>query len=264
MSARRSIPGSMFKLAALSFLVAMPACSLPVLAPLNIFGTSSKLPIIGGSSNLQTESVASIKTLPENRIAVMPILETPDKIDNVVAEGAGEAISAELYSELSLAGGWQVVPDGDVEQAMAKLPPSTPGNLQDNALALGRAVSADGVLYGTVERYKERVGVAYAAASPAAVTFTLHLIDIKSKQVVWTAKFSKSQKALSENVLNLVNFIQNSGRWVRAHEIADEGVKAAVADLRSEIALNQNVKHFEPGSYEQMKEMSNRYKGGPE
>jgi hypothetical protein len=144
------------------------------------------------------------------------------------------------------------------------LPPSTVGNLQDNALALGRAVSADAVLYGTVERYKERVGVDYAAASPAAVTFTLHLIDLKSGEVLWTAKFSKSQKALSENVLNLVNFLQNSGRWVRAHEIADEGVKAAVADLRSELAYNQNVKRFEPGSYEQMKQMSHRYQGGAE
>src|ERR1700674_1244222 len=235
MSGRRSIPGSRFRLATLSFLLAMPACSLPFFAPLNKYDSPSKLPIIGGSSSLQTNSVASIKTLAENRIAVMAILETPDKIDNVVNEGAGEAISAELYSEMSLVGGWQLAPDSDVGQAMAKLPPSTPGNLQDNALALGHAVSADGVIYGTVERYKERVGVAYAAASPAAVTFTLHLIDIKSKEVVWTAKFSKSQKALSENMLNLVNFLQNSGRWVRAHEIADEGVKAAVADLRSEI-----------------------------
>jgi hypothetical protein len=264
MSARRSIPGSMLKLAVLSIVLAMPACSLPLFLGLNRYDSPSKLPIIGGNSNLHTDAVASIRTLAENRIAVMPILETPDKIDNVVAEGAGEAISAELYSEMSLVGGWEVAPDGDVEQAMAKLPPSTPGNLQDNALALGRAVSVDGVIYGTVEQYKERVGVAYAAASPAAVTFTLHLIDIKSKEVVWTAKFSKSQKALSENMLNLVNFLQNSGRWVRAHEIANEGVHAAVANLRSEIALNQNVKHFETGSYEEMKEMSHRYKGGPE
>ncbi len=260
MSARRWILG----LGALSAAIAITACSLPVASPIDNMMSANRLPIIGGSSDLQTESVRSIRTLTENRIAVMPILETPDKIDNLVAEGAGEAIGAELYSEMSLVGGWQVVPDSDVGQAMDKLPPVTPGNLQADALALGRAVSADGVIYGTVERYKERVGVDYAAASPAAVTFTLHLIDIKSGEVVWNAKFSKSQKALSENLLNLANFIQNSGRWVRAHEIANEGVKAAVADLRSEIALNQNIKHFEPGSYEQMKEMSNRYKGGPE
>jgi len=254
----------MLALAALPAAFVIAACSLPITTPIeNLYGTH-RLPIIGGSSNLQTESVPSIKTISENRVAVMPVLEAPDKFGGVVADGAGEAISAELYSEMSMSGGWEIVPDTDVEQAMSKLPPSTAGNLQDNALALGRAVSADAVLYGTVERYKERVGVDYAAASPAAVTFTLHLIDLKSREVVWTAKFSKSQKALSENVLNLVNFLQNSGRWVRAHEIADEGVKAAVADLRSELALNQNVKRFEPGSYEQMKQMSHRYQGGPE
>ena len=254
----------MLGLAALAAALAIAACSLPITAPIESLYGSPRLPIIGGSSNLQTESVPSIKTISENRVAVMPVLEAPDKFGGVVADGAGEAISAELYSEMSMSGGWEIVPDTDVEQAMSRLPPSTAGNLQDNALALGRAVSADAVLYGTVERYKERVGVDYAAASPAAVTFTLHLIDLKSREVVWTAKFSKSQKALSENVLNLVNFLQNSGRWVRAHEIADEGVKAAVADLRRELALNQNVKRFEPGSYEQMKQMSHRYQGGSE
>jgi hypothetical protein len=243
---------------------ALGACSTPITAPLDYFSGVHKLPIIGGSSDLQTESVRSIRTLTVNRIAAMPIVETPDKSDNVVAEGAGEAISAELFSEMSLLGGWEVVPDSDVEQAMQKLPPSTAGNLEDNALALGRQVSADAVIYGTVERYRERVGVDYAAASPAAVTFTLHMIDMKSRQVVWTAKFTKAQKALSENILNLYNFLQYSGRWVRAHEIANEGVKEAVADLRDELALNQNVKRFEPGSYEQMKEMSHRYQGGPD
>lgn len=187
---------------------ALGACSTPITAPLDYFSGVHKLPIIGGSSDLQTESVRSIRTLTVNRIAAMPIVETPDKSDNVVAEGAGEAISAELFSEMSLLGGWEVVPDSDVEQAMQKLPPSTAGNLEDNALALGRQVSADAVIYGTVERYRERVGVDYAAASPAAVTFTLHMIDMKSQQVVWTAKFTKAQKALSENILNLYNFLQ--------------------------------------------------------
>src|SRR5271157_6557476 len=96
--------------------LALTACSL------------RSVPIIGGPSNLQTESVRSIKTITVRRIAVMPILEAPDKSDKVVAEGAGEAITAELYSETALVGGWQVVPDTDVASAMQKLPPSTAGN----------------------------------------------------------------------------------------------------------------------------------------
>ncbi len=243
---------------------ALAACSIPVAAPADhIIGSGWHLPIVGGPSDLQTVSVRSIKALTVRRIAVMPMLEAPDQFDKVVAEGAGEAVSAELFGEMSLVGGWEIVPDVDVAKAMEKLPPLTIGNLQDDALALGRQVSVDAVLYGTVERYKERVGIDYAAASPAAVTFTLHLLDVSSQQVVWTAKFAKSQKALSENIMNLGNFIHNSGRWVRAHEIAQEGVKEAVADLRNQLALEQNVRHFETGSYEEMKQMGHRYRGEP-
>jgi hypothetical protein len=218
-----------------------------------------KLPIVGGPSDLQTESVRSIKTIQVRRIAVMPLIDIPDQTGKTIAEGASDAVTAELYSQMAIMGGWEIVPESDVSRAMQKLPPTTARNLEANALALGREVSADAVLYGTVERYKERVGVDYAAASPASVAFTLHLIDVRSKQAVWTAKFAKSQKALTENVLNLVNFVRNQGRWVRAHEIAMEGVKEAVADLRQQLALNENIKRFETGTYEELKRGEHRY-----
>ena len=133
----------------------------------------------------------------------------------------------------------------------------------DNALKLGREVSADGVLYGTVDRYKERVGADYAAASPASVSFSLKFVDLKSGQIVWTAKFAKSQAALSQNIFDLANFVQRSGRWVRAHEIAQEGVKEAVADLHGELNLSQNVKRFETGTYGELKSGQQRYNTGP-
>jgi hypothetical protein len=224
-----------------------------------------QVPIIGGPADLRSESVRSIKTVVVHRIAVMPVIEARDPTDKTappIADGAAEAVSAELYSQMAIEGGWEIVPDGDVARAMQKLPPTTPGNEQDNALALGRDVSADAVLYGTVERYTERVGVDYAAASPAAVTFTLHLIDATSKQVIWSASFAKSQKALTDNMTNLVSFVQNQGRWVRAHEIAMQGVKEAVNDLHSQLALGQgNVKRFEVGTYQQLKEHEYRYGG---
>jgi len=254
MSARFPNPSLAGLLAAVPFLLA--ACS----------STIHKLPVVGGPSNLQSESVRSIKTVQVRRIAVMPVLELPDQQDkSVIAEGASEAVSAELYSQVALAGGWEVVPDTEVATVMQKLPPATVGNQEQDALALGHEVSADAVLYGVVERYKERVGLDYAAQSPAAVTFTLHLIDLNTKQKVWTAKFSKTQKALTENVLNLAGFLRTQGRWVRAHEIALEGVKLAVADLHSQLALEQNIKHFEVGTYEQLKEHEHRYGegGGP-
>jgi hypothetical protein len=246
--------------AALACLAAV-ACANLVAKPIENQASWRKLPLIGGYSGLQTEAVRSIKSITVHRIALMPVVEAPDKTGSVIAGGAGESITAELYSEMALVGGWELVPDSDVAQALQKLPPTTPANEEQNATELGRQVSADAVLYGTVERYKERVGLDYAAASPAAVSFTLHLLDMKTKQIIWTAKFSKTQKALSENVLNLVNFLQNSARWVRANEIAQEGAQEAVADLQSRLALEENIKRFETGTYREMKEGANRYGG---
>ena len=57
--------------------------------------------------------------------------------------------------------------------------------------------------------------------------------------------------------------MQRSGRWVRAHEIAAEGVKEAVADLHGDLNLTQNVQRFETGTYGQLKSGQQRYNTGP-
>jgi hypothetical protein len=212
--------------------------------------------------DVQAHAVRSIKTLTINRVAVMPLIDNP--AGEPLAPGATEAISAELYSQVAVAGGWEPIPEQDVADAMQKMPPTTLGNLDANALKLAHDVSADGVIYGTVERYQERVGMDYSAASPASVAFSLKFVDFKSGQVAWTAKFAKSQAALSQNLFDLANFVQRSGRWVRAHEIAQEGVKEAVADLHGDLNLQQNVKRFETGTYGQLKSGQQRYNTGPQ
>jgi hypothetical protein len=213
--------------------------------------------------NLQSHAVRSIKTITVNRIAVMPLIDGA-RTTEALAPGGTDSVSAELYSQVAIAGGWEAIPQQDIDQAMQKLPPTTVTNLDANALALGHDVSADGVLYGTVERYRERVGMDYAAATPASVIFSLKFVDVKSKQIVWTAKFAKTQAALSENIFELANFVQRSGRWVRAHEIALEGVKQAVADLHGDLNLQKDIKRFETGSYGQLKSGTSRYGTGPE
>jgi hypothetical protein len=213
--------------------------------------------------DVKAHAVRSIKTISINRVAVMPLVAATPGVGETMAPGGAEAITAELYSQVAVAGGWDPIPEQDVADAMQKLPPTTPLNLDQNALKLGHDVSADGVIYGTVEKYQERVGMDYSAASPASVSFSLKFVDLKSQQVVWTAKFAKSQAALSQNLFDLANFVQRSGRWVRAHEIAQEGVKEAVADLHGDLNLSQNVKRFETGTYGELKSGQQRYNTGP-
>lgn len=196
---------------------------------------------IGGESGLTIHSVRSIKEVIIHRIAVMPLIDAPDQIDKTLPEDAAGSVTAEVYAKASITGGWEVVVQDDVDSAMQQLPPTTLANIDQNALALGRKVAADGVLYGSVNRYRERVGYDYAAQSPAAVAFTLNFVDENSKQIIWSAKFAKEQKALTENIFDLPNFLSNKARWVRAQDIASEGASAAISDLYSKLSIQPIV-----------------------
>ena len=91
---------------------------------------------------------ASIKQVKVDTIAVMPVVANPGPNGDVVADGGPDAVTAELYTQAALAGGWDVVPQDDVVRAMTNLPPTTPQDLDENALKLGRALSIDGVFWG--------------------------------------------------------------------------------------------------------------------
>jgi hypothetical protein len=210
----------------------------------------------------KTEAAPAMKQLTIDRITILPLVGDPPKEGAPLAPGATDAITAELYSQAALAGGWQVVPLDDVTQALQNLPPSTPADLETNAFALGRLVAADGVLFGTVERYQERVGIDDSDAKPAAVTFALKFMDMTTKQVVWTSKFSKTQKGFAQSLTNLVNFVQKEGRWIHAQEVAEVGVEQSVADLHRHLTFVADSKHFETGTYGQLKSGQQRYNQG--
>ena len=199
------------------------------------------MPLIGNDTGLNVHAVRSIKQVIIHKIAVMQLIDSPDQIDKELPPGSAESVTAQLYAEATVVGGWQVVPQDDVGDAMQQLPPTTLANMDANALALGKKLAADGVLYGLVNRYRERVGFEYSAQTPAAVAFTLNFVDEHSGQIVWTAKYAREQKALTENIFDLPNFIANKGRWVRAHDIAQEGVNAALANLYSKLTIQPVV-----------------------
>jgi hypothetical protein len=203
--------------------------------------TVQALPGLHGTAGLEVHAVRSIKAIIIHKIAVMPLVDQPDQIDKTLPPDAAQSITAVIYARANELGGWEVAPQDDVDAALQQLPPLTVADMDQNALAVGRKLAADGVIYGTVNRYRERVGFDYAAQSPAAVAFMLNFVDENSKQVVWTAKFAHEQKALSQNILDLPNFVSHGARWVRAHDIAVEGINGALDNLQSKLTIEPIV-----------------------
>jgi TolB-like protein len=185
------------------------------------------------SKDLSSHAVRSIKQVTINRLAVMPIVGAVPFGGDPLAAGAADNITGDIYREVS--GDWKVVSQNAVMQAVQQVPSGT--SLDDSALKVGQSTGADGVLYGSVERYVERIGMGYAADKPASVAFSLKLVDMKSGQVVWTARFSKTQQPLANNIFNLPTFLQNKGQWVQASELANDGVTQAINNLRESLGL---------------------------
>lgn len=236
-------PATAVLAAVLGAMLAFAACDKNINTKFEdqINDTVRAMPFIGNDIGLNVHAVRSIKQVIIHKIAVMPLIDSPDQVDKALPADASESITAQLYAQATVVGGWQVVPQDDVGDAMQQLPPTSAANMDANAIALGKRVAADGVIYGSVNKYRERVGFEYSAQTPAAVAFTLNFVDLHSGQIVWTAKYAREQKALTENVFDLPNFIANKGRWVRAHDIAQEGVNGALADLYSKLTVQPVV-----------------------
>lgn len=231
--------GGLLRLTLAAVLLVFAACNDVENAPVvqGLGNAVGSIPGFSRTPGLDVHAVRSIKAVIIHKIAVMPLIDEPDQIDKSLEEGAAESVSAEAYARASMMGGWEVVPQDDVLGALQQMPPTTPANMDQNAIELGRKLAADGVLYGALSRYRERVGYDYAAQTPAAVAFTLYFVDENTKQIVWTAKFAKEQQALSDNILDLPDFIQRGARWVRAHDIAAEGVQEALDNLQSKLTI---------------------------
>lgn len=172
-------------------------------------------------------------------IAVMPIERaetvsaTPTEGAPQLAPGAEGVVTAQIYGVLSSSPEWRFVPDLTASQALSQIAPG--GDLQSRARALGKAVSADGVLFGTVSRYVERVGSEYGAREPAAVSFSLQLIAVTSGEIVWKDAFDQTQQPLSSNLLNWWQFWRGGPRWFSAPEFTRLGVERVLEDLARQL-----------------------------
>lgn len=197
------------------------------------------------SKDINSHAVRSIRTVVINRIAVMPIVAAVPFGGDPLAAGAADSITAALYRQAMDT--WKVVPQNQVMRAVQQSPSNA--SLDDTAIQVGQTTGADAVIYGSVERYVERVGADYAAQSPASVAFSLKLVDMKTKQIVWTARYSKTQQPLANNFFNLPTFLENKGQWLRANDLANDGVKQAMNNLRTSLGV-QPAPAAQPASAE--------------
>jgi len=88
----------------------------------------------------------------------------------------------------------------------------------------GKELGVDAVVAGYVFCFRERKGYTYSIESPATVAFSVHLVRVSDGTLMWSGIYDRTQKSLTENVLDISSFIRMGGKWVTAEELAVEGV----------------------------------------
>jgi len=142
-----------------------------------------------------------------------------------VADGAVATVENLLVAHLRESKHFEVItPDrvGAVYKSLAS------GSFKVSSKTLlmktGAEVGADGIVVGTLYRFRERRGYAYSVEKPASVSFELHLIRVSDGAILWKGVFDKTQKSLLEDVLQAKYFYKEKGRWVTAEELARSGM----------------------------------------
>jgi curli biogenesis system outer membrane secretion channel CsgG len=120
-----------------------------------------------------------------------------------------------------------VVSDREVDEVRAIVGKGNAGQ----ARKVGELVYADGILLGRVLRFRERVGEDLGVQSPASVAFTLQLVDVKRGDIIWVAEYQETQQALSDNLFSIGDFTRRGAKWLKAEELARDGVQQAIQQL---------------------------------
>ena len=183
------------------------------------------------STDIAMRKIRRIAVIPPeaggDRSAAVPFTPRPPASRTSERE-APDLLARQLYSTMAAEPGWQIISEREVEEVARTLGPLSGA---ERLRRLGELVYADAVLTAQVRRYRERIGNEVGAQSPASVAFVVDLIDVRRGDIVWSARFDETQKALSENIFAIGDVSQRGLRWLRADQLMLEGVKKAVNQL---------------------------------
>ncbi len=86
----------------------------------------------------------------------------------------------------------------------------------------------DILILNRIFRFRERRGRNYAVTAPASVALDIRIVDVSEGKIIHHYEYNETQQSLSENILNIKEFIKRKGRWVNALELADSGLTEGV------------------------------------
>jgi hypothetical protein len=167
----------------------------------------------------------------EKKTALDCTLEELCYLEGDPLENAGVIMTELTHDELKKQYPDKVVPLVKAEYAYTLTDKEKTDTLRAIAVRFGRQLEVEHVLAGTLWRYRERVGGAFGAETPASVGFALFLVSVEDGSILWSSTFDKTQTALTENLFDVGLFFKTGIKWVTAAELATYGAGKLLKDL---------------------------------
>lgn len=143
-----------------------------------------------------------------------------------IIPGAGDDLAAALEQQISSSTNLKVI-DSDIAAGAWQRYTGRGINVPRLAdvASVGRSLAVDAVFVGFVYRFDERLGTAAAAEKPAAATFNLMLVRSRDARIVFKGVFDERQKDLSQNLLNLGQYMRHGLQWYTVKQLGRVGME---------------------------------------
>ncbi|MFQ5666191.1 MAG: hypothetical protein ACE5I7_07135 [Candidatus Binatia bacterium] len=148
-----------------------------------------------------------------------------------VPKGTGAEFGATLFEDLR-ARGASLVPYNLSLQLLSEADPAFVDRYEPALGArLGKQAQATKVIMGVVARYEERSGTRFASGEPAAVAFSLAVVDVATGRVTHKLRVNRRQTALTGNLFALPTWWREGFGWWTRKQVADEALAEAAEGL---------------------------------
>ncbi len=215
-------------------------------SPRWVFLTILSLWVVGCASSLPIEAPEPRPPLKIQSVLVVPFTFAEKRhegggtircpvcaavfLTGQVGFGADKHLTKELIALLRAKTKYSLIPPEAAEGERSKIISQDVRMSERNLLVhMGRGLQADGVISGTIYRFRQRIGTSYSVDTPASVAFDIHFIRVADGRLLWVSHFDETQRSLSENLFKLKTFFRRGGSWLTAEQLATFGLHEIMA-----------------------------------
>lgn len=198
------------------------------------FSISCRMPIKKDKKAKASISTVNKIVVVGLRSALMPgrepdVIRTPitgtSMLSEPVKQDIADALTDYLFAKLLEYKGYKYISPSQAKGVYSTIINSNKWIEEIDALQeVGKSFKADALLCGYIYRWHERKGTDYAVNSPASVAFDLYLINVQDKRILWKGMFDKTQRSLTENLLDMDLFVKAGAKWMTAEKLAKVGI----------------------------------------